>query len=209
MRSTASRSDPARPTLNQPHPPRGRRECDRRRSATAGQPARKVSAASPANRVSRQRRRATRLALNGRFRRPSLTSGLATGPTGSPFPRISGLGAAWWRHRRRGQRLRRPIRANRVFRGAGDKLRREMNAGLHGGGRARTAAVRRRRKPEWAAAIRATPPLLSRNRGLGGRLERGVVGLRGPNERVRARSAVGAGRLLCARVRGGGVRGWW
>ena len=85
----------------------------------------------------------------------------------------------------------RAFRANRVFRGAADKLRREMNAGLRGGGRARRAAVRRRRKPEWAAAIRATPPLLSRNRGLGGRLGRGVVGLRGPNESVRARSAVG------------------
>jgi hypothetical protein len=96
------------------------------------------------------------------------------------------------------------IRANRVFRRAADKLRREMNAGLRGGGRAREAAVRRRRKREWAAAIRATSPLPPRNRGLG---EAGTRCRRSPRpERKRpSTERCGAGRLPCARVKGRSV----
>ena len=53
---------------------------------------------------------------------PAETSFAAPTSTSSPLAtaslsaRISGLGPAWWRHRRRGQRLRRPIRATQVSR---------------------------------------------------------------------------------------------
>ena len=97
-----------------------------------------------------------------------------------------------------------PCPANRVFRRAAERLRREMNAGLRGGGRAWEAAVRRRRKREWAAAIRATPPLPPRNRGLG---EAGTRCRRSPRpERKRpSTERCGAGRLPCARVKGRSV----
>jgi hypothetical protein len=55
---------------------------------------------------------------------------IATPATHLSCARISGLGAAWWGHRRRGQRLRRRIRAKRASQGPRTKYRGTSEAGL-------------------------------------------------------------------------------